>query len=255
MVRFSQRVGSTRNKLNPSLPDFAPQMQEGFQDCMAKKQNTIWLERRKRFTLLGRYQAKAKMQLEKRWIKNPLEQGGFMEQFYASVTTCCFLLMGLWWSVMQFRHIEWSQDVHARRMSYDVYLSFLLPGIMSMAAQIGGDLALLWRMVFAVVGVMGLMTALWSIPRVMARYPNLSFLKYGRWFMVLLYIALIFVAVAPNLAILIKPLKPIQLEGMLVSLILFVGVNVAWEFMSQPKDEYAQPVARAEGVPDMPITG
>ena len=178
-----------------------------------------------------------------------------MEQFYASVTTCCFLLMGLWWSVMQFRHIEWSQDVHARRMSYDVYLSFLLPGIMSMAAQIGGDLALLWRMVFAVVGVMGLMTALWSIPRVMTHYPNLNFLKYGRWLMVLLYVALIFVAVAPNLALLIKPLKPIQLEGMLVSLILFVGVNVAWEFMSQPKDEYAQPAPRSEGVPDMPITG
>ena len=57
--------------------------------------------------------------------------------------------------------------------------------------------------------------------------------------MVLLYGALIFVAVAPNLALLIKPLKPlkpIQLEGMLVSLILFVGVNVAWEFMSQPKN-------------------
>jgi hypothetical protein len=177
-----------------------------------------------------------------------------MDQFYASVTTCCFLLMGLWWGVMEFRHVEWSQDVQARRMSYDVYLSFLLPGIMSMAAQIGGDLALLWRMVFAVVGVMGLMTALWSIPRVMTHYPNLSFLKYGRWFMVLLYIALIFVAVAPNLAALIKPLKPIQLEGMLVSLILFVGVNIAWEFMSQPKDEYVKLVARAESASDLPIT-
>jgi hypothetical protein len=178
-----------------------------------------------------------------------------VEQFYASVTTSCFLLMGLWWSVMQFRHIEWSQDVHARRMSYDVYLSFLLPGIMSMAAQIGGDLALLWRMVFAVVGVMGLMTTLESIPRVMAGYPNLSFLKYGRWFMVLLYVALIFVAVAPNLTALIKPLKPIQIEGILVSLMLFVGVNIAWEFMSQPKDEYALPAPRSEDVPDMPITG
>ena len=176
-----------------------------------------------------------------------------MEQFYATVTTTCFLLMGLWWGVMQFRHIEWSQDRHARGMADDVYLSFLLPGMMSMAAQIGGELAVLWRVVFAVFGVMGLLTVLWSIPQVMSRYPNLIFLRQSRWFMVLLYITLIFVAVTPNVAAFIRPLKPIQLEGILVSLLLFVGVNIAWEFLCQPKEEYLLPEAKSPNESDTSV--
>lgn len=176
-----------------------------------------------------------------------------MEQFYASVTTGCFLLMGLWWNVMQFRHIEWSQDRSARRMAYDVYLSFLLPAMMSMAAQIGGDLKFLWRAIFAVVGVMGLINALWLLPRVAARYPHTWFVRYGRVFMAILYVLLVIVAVSPQLTI--APLKPVQVEGILLSLILFVGVNIAWEFMSQPKDEYTKPKKEEKELPEPPQAG
>lgn len=178
-----------------------------------------------------------------------------MEQFYASVTTGCFLLMGLWWNVMQFRHVEWSQDPAARRMAYDVYLSFLLPGMMSMAAQIGGDLKFLWRAIFAVVGIMGLFNALWLLPRVAARYPHTWFIRYGRAFMAALYVLLVIVAVLPQLAGTIAPLKPVQLEGILLALILFVGINIAWEFMSQPKDEYSKPKKEEKELHEPPQAG
>jgi uncharacterized membrane protein YuzA (DUF378 family) len=107
--------------------------------------------------------------------------------------------------------------------------------MMSLAAQISGDLKFLWRAIFLVVGVLGVINTLWLIPRVASRYPNAWFIRRGRIFVALLYILIAIVAGFPGLAPRFGVVKPLQIEGTLVSLILFLGVNVAWEFMAQPK--------------------
>jgi hypothetical protein len=44
------------------------------------------------------------------------------------------------------------------------------------------------------------------------------------------------VAAAPNLAgIFGGTLKPLQVEGLLLTLLVFVGVSVAWDFLAEPQ--------------------
>src|SRR5438477_4636701 len=78
-----------------------------------------------------------------------------MDTFYQTVASFCFTLVGLWWGVTQLRHAEWTENVEHRRMANSVCLSFLIPGAMSLAAQVSGDAKWIWQVVFAVAGLSG----------------------------------------------------------------------------------------------------
>src|SRR5512135_1602598 len=75
--------------------------------------------------------------------------------FYALVAATCFTLTGLWWTVVKSRP-EWLKDKALRSMAGGVYLSFLLPAVMSLLAQVGGDSKLIWRIIFVVAAILGI---------------------------------------------------------------------------------------------------
>jgi hypothetical protein len=62
------------------------------------------------------------------------------------VAGTCFALVGLWLGVVQFNK-DWLQDAQQRALA-GVYLSFLIPGVMSLIAQAGGENKLIWRATF-----------------------------------------------------------------------------------------------------------
>ena len=57
--------------------------------------------------------------------------------FYALFSATCFTLLGGWWTVVQ-RHEEWLRNAEQRAVVGGVYLSFLLPALMGLFAQVGG---------------------------------------------------------------------------------------------------------------------
>ena len=67
--------------------------------------------------------------------------------FYALMSVTCFTLVGLWWTVVE-RLPAWRTDRRLRRMAGGTYLSFLLPGVMSMFAQVNPASPLMWRVSF-----------------------------------------------------------------------------------------------------------
>ena len=68
--------------------------------------------------------------------------------FYALFSATCFTLLGLWWSVVQ-RHEAWLRDPEHRAVVGGVYLSFLLPALMGLFAQVGGtETPAIWRVSF-----------------------------------------------------------------------------------------------------------
>ena len=71
------------------------------------------------------------------------------DAFYSIVSGICFALTGLWWTVVESRK-DWIKDPQLRSLAGGVYASFLVPGVMSLGAQIGGDNKLVWRSVFVV---------------------------------------------------------------------------------------------------------
>ena len=162
-----------------------------------------------------------------------------MDAFYQTVAGFCFTLLGLWWAVVQFRHAEWMRDLYQRRAAYSVHLSFLVPGIMSLGAMIAGDVKILWRLVFIVACAFGILAMLFLRVRSSAGGAKTHggfFIRQGRWLTILLYVLIALVAARPDLAgVFGGSLKPLQVEGLLLTLLVFVGVSVAWDFLAEPQ--------------------
>ncbi len=159
-----------------------------------------------------------------------------MEAFYQTVATFCFTLLGLWWGVLQLRHDDWVNNPARRRMAYSVHLAFVIPGVMSLGAQTAGDIKIIWRLVFVVAGALGIIATVFLI-RGTAGMGRGWFARYGRWLAVGLYAVVVLFALVPTLipALFGPDVKPLQIEGLLFTVIVFLGVGLAWDFLAEPK--------------------
>lgn len=149
--------------------------------------------------------------------------------FYAVTAATCFTLVGLWWSVVK-DHREWLADEATKRMAGGVYASFLIPALMSMGAQVGGEGTIIWNLVFIVAGVAGIRYTTQLIKKTKSAAANGPFSK-NRWLLPLLYGIVIIFAIFPDLAGIVG-LKALQVEALLLCILILIAHMLAWEFMS-----------------------
>ena len=154
-----------------------------------------------------------------------------IENFYSIVAGTCFTLVGIWWGVVQFRQ-DWLRDEVKRRLAGGVYVSFLLPGVMALGAQIGGESKLVWRAIFFIAALLGMFYTTALMART-AGAGKPGFFRRNRWVIILLYLLVLVFALAPGLA---APfgLLPLQVEGFLLALLVLIAHALAWEFMTEP---------------------
>lgn len=161
-----------------------------------------------------------------------------MEAFYQTVATFCFTLLGLWWGVVQFQHSNWMSDPTWRRMAHSVHLSFVVPGVMSLGAQTAGDLKIIWRIMFVIACALSIVAIVYLSQATRTRAYRGWFLRYGRWLMVAVYALIALFAIAPELAANFgDTLTALQVEGLLFTVLIFLGVSFAWDLLAEPKDE------------------
>ncbi len=148
--------------------------------------------------------------------------------FYALFSATCFTLLGLWWNVLQ-NNPEWTAVVEQRRAVGGVYLTFLLPAMMGLFAQVGGiETPVIWRVSFVVVAIIGCFSTLrllWVLRQGSTQAPR------GKYVATLvIYILIAVIGAAPEIA---EPLelKPIQAEATLLILLVLVGHGLVWDFM------------------------
>jgi hypothetical protein len=148
--------------------------------------------------------------------------------FYALFSATCFTLLGLWWNVLQ-NNPEWTAVVEERRAVGGVYLTFLLPAMMGLFAQVGGvETPVIWRVAFvgvAIVGCFSTLRLLWVLRQGSNQAPR------GKYVATLgIYVLIAVIGAAPELA---EPLdlKPIQAEAILLILLVLVGHGLVWDFM------------------------
>ena len=174
-------------------------------------------------------------------------RGGMPQDvFYQSVSTASFTLLGLWLVVVQARD-EWRFVVARRRMAYIVSLHFLLPGAMSILALAAPDQAVVWRVSFAVAGAIGVagVALIAQTLRQDADCPKI--VRWLQWVVLPIYIAITALAVAPGLvAALGIGLTPLQTEAIVLSLLLFFGVQTAWFLLLEPTREERRKRAEAD---------
>jgi hypothetical protein len=147
-----------------------------------------------------------------------------LTDFYVAFATVCFTLLGLWIIVVQTRHGEWRQSAVHRRRAYGVALHFSLPGLMSLLSLIDPASTMLWRVSFAIVAAGG------ALALALVRGPAPTGLGAAAYVVaVVLYVLIALVAVAPSVVADIGVLvRPLRVEAVLLTMLVFLGVNVAW---------------------------
>lgn len=159
-------------------------------------------------------------------------------EFYGVVSAINFTLLGLWWVAVQGRLDVWG-DRSARRMAYFVSLQFVIPATVSLLAQVAPDVPEVWQFAFAFAGVAGgIGVALLAIE--LWRSTDATILPWAFALVgIPVYVVVTIVAIFPTLvADLGLVLKPLEVEGILLSALMFLGVQEAWFVaMTPPREE------------------
>jgi hypothetical protein len=153
--------------------------------------------------------------------------------FYALFSATCFALLGFWWTLLQ-ANPHWLRDPATRSAVGGVYLSFLLPALMGLFAQVGtAGSTPVWRASFVAVAVVGLVTTLRALP-----YSRRSGLddRPNRIAAVVLYGLVALVGVFPGVAERLD-LTGLQGEAMLLIFLVVLAHGLVWRFMTSEPAE------------------
>jgi hypothetical protein len=148
--------------------------------------------------------------------------------FYALFSATCFALLGFWWSLIQ-ANPRWLRDPATRSAVGGVYLSFLLPALMGLFAQVGSAGSTpVWRSSFVVIAVVGLVTTLRALPH--SRRSGVDD-RPNRIAAVVLYGLVAVVGVFPEVVEWMD-LSGIQAEAILLILLVVLAHGLVWRFMT-----------------------
>ena len=153
-----------------------------------------------------------------------------LTDFYISFSAVCFTLLGLWLIVVQTRHGEWRASPLHRRRAYGVALHFSLPGVMSLLALVDPESSALWRVSFAVAAIGGV------VALITLRGPAPGRVGVAAYLLAIaLYAVIAILAVAPGIVGgLGIDVAPVRAEAVLLIILVFAGVNVAWLLLFEP---------------------
>src|SRR3990170_6013435 len=154
--------------------------------------------------------------------------------FYATASALSFTLLGFWWVVVEFRHEEMTVDPGLRRLAFVISLHFILPGLMSLAALLTGDLPLVWRFTFGTAGVVGMVAAVLGARGAGGSTGTLTSIGRWMWLGLPLYAVITMVALRPDLVRSRLALEPLQVEGSIMTLLVFLGIIFAWVLFTEP---------------------
>jgi hypothetical protein len=152
--------------------------------------------------------------------------------FYQAFAPISFTLLGLWLIVVQTRHAEWRRSALQRRRTYAITLNFAFPGLMSLLSLVDPRSQTIWRVSFAAVAIVGVfaLVALGASGGPGGRGNPVA--VAALLLAALLYAVVAVIAIAPGvLSGLGISLTPLRAEAVLLSLLVFLGVNVAWLLM------------------------
>jgi hypothetical protein len=160
-----------------------------------------------------------------------------LTDFYGPFSSISFTILGLWFVVAQTRYSDWMASPEHRRRASAVSLHFALPGLMSLLSLSDPGNQALWRTTFALAGALGA-AGLAVVNRGPSLPPSEPVVRVIHWVSIGLYLAIAGVAlVAPAFE------APLRVEAVLLSLLVFFGVCLAWLLMFEPGDEPEPPPA------------
>lgn len=107
-------------------------------------------------------------------------------------------------------------------------MQFALPGVMSLLNLANPDSSVLWRISFAAFAALG---GVGMVLLDRPAHPDGALPGLVHWSAVGLYAALALVAVFADAAAAVFGVDPLQVEAVLLSLLLFLGLNLAFSLL------------------------
>ena len=160
--------------------------------------------------------------------------------FYAIVSAINFTLLGLWWVAVKERPDIGGTYAARRRMAYLVSLGFVIPGTVSLLAQVAPDEPILWRASFACAGVAGAVGTAMLGQALRDLTGEGLLVRLLWWVAVPIYLLVAVVAAVPGIPDALNlRLSSIEVEGFLLTLLVFLGVQAAWVVAMTPKADDA----------------
>ncbi len=151
--------------------------------------------------------------------------------FYALFSATCFTLVGLWWKVVEARP-QWHKDEKMKTTAGGIYLSFLIPGLMGLGAQIMGADSPLWRAVFVIGAAFGMFYTTRILTKTKTAEKTGPF-RRNRWIVIVIYALILIGSLGADKFIAIPNLTPIQIEAIFLCLLVLIGHGLAWEFLTE----------------------
>jgi hypothetical protein len=169
--------------------------------------------------------------------------------FYALFSATCFTLVGLWWTLLMANPL-WMREPALRRACGGVYLAFLLPALMGLFAQVGGqETPLVWRISFVGVAAIGVVSTLRALSVSRAAREDDRVHRLNRAVAIVLYVVIAVIGVVPEIAKAVD-LKPIQAEAILLILLVVLAHGLVWRFMTNaPSEGRHEAGAHVEALP------
>lgn len=160
-----------------------------------------------------------------------------LSAFYAVVSGINFTLLGLWWVAVRERPEVGVGDAAGRRMAYLVALQFLIPGTIALLSQVAPGEPMLWRVAFSCAGLAGAAGSL-LLGRSLTHIAGQRLVGgLVRWASSLMYLVVAVIAAVPGLtAGRGLALSALQIEGVLLCLLVFLGVHAAWVVAMAPRE-------------------
>jgi hypothetical protein len=146
--------------------------------------------------------------------------------FYATVSGVGFTLLGLWWVVVD-KHPEWFGDPRSARMAYVVSLQFMIPATSSLLSLVAPASPAIWRTVFSLLGLVGVVGAALVAQSLAGSRPRVSIVALLVSLPV--YVGIIVVALFPDVGS-GADLDGLQLEAFLMAGVLVLGLHAVWFF-------------------------
>ncbi|HEU0087920.1 MAG TPA: hypothetical protein VFQ77_09745 [Pseudonocardiaceae bacterium] len=159
-------------------------------------------------------------------------------EFYQTLSSMSFTLLGIWFAVMQFANGSWRGDPQRHRANLHIALHFFLPGFLGLSALLSGnpDSGLLWRSVFVLGGLVAVAESLSFLQ--LSRAPFGLAGQVLRMLDPVLLTLMVVAAVLPEGLFLVTPL---QIEGMLTGLLFMSGLCYVWLAFAEPAPPTPQP--------------
>ncbi len=157
-----------------------------------------------------------------------------IDTFYALFSATCFTLTGLWWNVVHSRP-DWGRDPAMRRAIGGVYLSFFLPALMGLFAQVGGtESPGIWRASFVVIALIGGVSTIVLLAQARGdrTTPTVAATQAAAG---IVYVAIAVLGVAPELVGGLG-LQPIQVAALLLIILIALAHALVWRFLVESTD-------------------